>query len=56
MSIRFCHDCCHTFVEHVDTPADEDVCPFCEGGNWDEYDEDAEDADPLSYVEDWEMN
>lgn len=45
MSIRFCHDCEHTFVEFVDIAEGGELCPFCEGGNWDEYDED-EEGDP----------
>lgn len=34
--IVYCHDCEHFFVEHLpETEADEMVCPFCEGANYD---------------------
>lgn len=38
--IIHCHDCGHTFVEHLtETEADLMVCPFCDEGNLDFYPE-----------------
>jgi Zn finger protein HypA/HybF involved in hydrogenase expression len=51
----YCHDCDHWFTEtQPDTETDNMLCPYCDGGNWSAYSDDADiDIDYDAGVDAW---